>query len=330
MSEQTLTRFDHFMAGALYGPRGYYTSPRTIIGARGDFTTTPKLTSRLAERIAEWIQAAWQRQNKRLPVIELGPGDGTLAADIRKHLPWFARRKLDYHFVEISPHLTARQQTRNKGSWHSDLTTALKTTGFEALIISNEFFDAFPVRIFRGSDEELFLGENSEEIWRPTRDRPDSILFENPPERFEVAESIHHWIQHELSLLKKAEILTIDYGGDAHENYHRRPLGSLRAYAHHMRLRVPEAYQNPGKQDLTFDVCFPDLIRWGEQIGLTTESLITQAEFLGTQDTEGAGGAFKVLHQSMDQIESKTQKSRKNGHLRPHWSGMRDHGIFLA
>jgi len=304
MPEQTLTRFDHFMAEALYGPRGYYTSPRTILGSRGDFTTTPKLTSRLAERIAAWIQAAWQRQNKRLAVIELGPGDGTLAADIRKHLPWFTRRKLDYHFVEISPHLTARQQAVNKGRWHKTLAAALKTTSFEALIISNEFFDAFPVRIFRDSNEELYLGENREELWQPIQERPDSLLFENPPERFEVAESIHDWIQEELSLLKKGEILTIDYGGDAHENYHRRPLGSLRAYAHHMCLRVPEAYQNPGKQDLTFDVCFPDLIRWGETIGLTTESLITQAEFLGTQDTEGPGGAFKVLQQSLPQIKT--------------------------
>ena len=51
-----------------------------------------------------------------------------------------------------------------------------------------------------------------------------------------------------------------------------------------MRLLPPDAYQNPGKQDLTYDVYFPDLIEWGEKIGLETESLITQAEFLGTND----------------------------------------------
>jgi len=66
-----------------------------------------------------------------------------------------------------------------------------------------------------------------------------------------------------------------------------------------MRLLPPDAYQNPGKQDLTFDVHFPDLIKWGKKIGLETGSLITQAEFLGTDDLNGAGGAFKVLHQKM-------------------------------
>ena len=67
------------MAKALYGREGYYTTPRSIIGPRGDFTTTPKLTKLLAQKIAEWIESAWERQDLKLPVIELGPGDGTLA-----------------------------------------------------------------------------------------------------------------------------------------------------------------------------------------------------------------------------------------------------------
>lgn len=298
MPEPKLTRFDQFMAEALYGPGGYYTSPRTIIGSRGDFTTTPKLTTLLARRIGVWIQEAWKRQGQRLPVIELGPGDGTLASDIRKHLSWRARGKLDYHFVEISPHLTARQQALNKGHWHCNLTHALEATGFEALIISNEFFDAFPVRIFKAPDQELFLDDKHREIWRPATGLPDSILFKNPPARFEVAESVHQWMKNELARLRRGEVLTIDYGGDPQENYHRRPLGTLRAFAHHMRILPPEAYQNPGKQDLTFDICFPDLIRWGGQIGLATKTLMTQADFLKTSDHEGAGGAFKVLHQN--------------------------------
>jgi SAM-dependent MidA family methyltransferase len=295
-----LIRFDHFMAEALYGPRGYYTSPRPILGARGDFTTTPKLTKLLARRIAEWIQETWKHRGCALPVIELGPGDGTLAKDIRQNLAFFRRRWLDYHFVEISPHLAKRQQEKNRGTWHATLKGALEKTSGQALIISNEFFDAFPVRIFNSHLEELFLDSAKQETWQASTKRPDSSLFKSPPQRFEVAESVHTWFQSDLSHLKKGEILTIDYGGDAEEIYHRRPLGSLRAYAHHMRLLPPEAYQNPGKQDLTFDVSFPDLIRWGEALGLETVGLTTQANFLKSNDHDGAGGAFKVLHQRKD------------------------------
>ena len=285
------------MASALYGPRGYYTGPRTKLGPRGDFTTTPKLTPLLAQTLARWIKAAWRRHGAPLPVIELGPGDGTLARDLRASLGFLARRKLSHHFVEISPTLTRLQQDTNQGHWHRTLAEALETTDGRALIISNEFFDAFPVRIFNHRLEELFLGPQREEIWQPCQNPPDSLLFDHPPERFEVAESIREWLHRDLAPLREGEILTIDYGGTPEENYHRRPLGTLRAYAHHMRLLPPEAYQNPGHQDLTFDVCFPDLERWGEEIGLETVSLQTQAEFLNTNDQDGAGGAFKVLHQ---------------------------------
>ena len=212
---------------------------------------------------------------------------------------FFSRQKLDYHFVEISPHLAKQQQEKNKGTWHTTLSDTLVATRGSALIISNEFFDAFPVRIFNQALEELYLGPKKEEIWQPCHDIPNSSLFKELPLRFEVADSIAQWFRSDLSKLKKGEVLSLDYGGDSEEIYHRRPLGTLRAYAHHMRLLPPDAYQNPGKQDLTFDVYFPDLIEWGEKIGLETESLITQAEFLGTNDLEGAGGAFKVLHQKM-------------------------------
>lgn len=300
-SEGELIRFDRFMAAALYGPRGYYTGPRTKLGARGDFTTTPKLTTRLAERIARWLQEGWKRHGSPIPVIELGPGDGTLARDIRHTLGFLTRRKLDYHFVEISPDLAARQQQGNQGTWHRTLAEALTATDERALILSNEFFDAFPVRIFNRDLHELHLDPAGLEHWLPAADLPDSVLFKDPPARFEVAQSVQRWFQSDLARLRQGDILTIDYGGSPEEIYHRRPLGSLRAYLHHMRLDPPETYQNPGHLDLTFDVCFPDLERWGHDIGLETVSLQTQADFLGTADHHGAGGAFKVLHQVRNQ-----------------------------
>ena len=299
-------RFDHFMARALYGPSGYYTSPRTILGARGDFTTTPKLTSALAESIAQWILKQWAHFGKALPVIELGPGDGSLSADIRAALSFFQRRKLRYHLVEISPHLSERQQERlgKKAHWHSTLIHALEKTGPEALVISNEFFDAFPVRIFRRSAdsfEELHLGEQQDEVWKTTSELPPSTLFSKEwklNQRFEVAESVHLWIKEELTRLERGAVLTIDYGGTAEENYHRRPSGTLRAYFHHQLLYPPEAYQNPSHQDLTFDINFEDLIAWGNEIELQASDILTQSQFCPEANLGGASEAFKVLEQT--------------------------------
>jgi len=301
------------MARALYGPSGYYTTPRPILGARGDFTTTPKLTKALAQSIAAWILEKWSHFGKPLPVIELGPGDGSLAADIRAALPFLQRRKLHYHLVEISPHLRERQKKRlgKKPHWHATLTEALEKTDSEALIISNEFFDAFPVRIFRKSAdgfEELHL-DGLREHWQkwpgrpaPSPNLPTSTLFDQfwpENQRLEIAESIHQWIKKELSRLKKGAVLTIDYGGTATEIYHRRPAGTLRAYAHHQLLWPPDAYRNPGQQDLTFDVNFDDLIAWGREISLHPSPLRSQAEFSPQATLGGAGESFQVLEQHL-------------------------------
>ncbi len=286
-----MTRFDHWMAEALYGSRGYYTSPRQILGARGDFTTTPKLSPLLAQKLATEIDG---------PVIELGPGDGTLAASIRNSLNFFSRRKLDYHLVEISPHLKERQKKnlKGKGTWHPDLATALEATGPHATIISNEFFDAFPVRILRDG-KELHLDHTGQEHWLEIAHQPTSTLLKKTwpaGQRLEIAESIRDWFHSQLTHWKSGKMISIDYGGTSEEIYHRRPTGTLRAYAHHMRLYPPEAYQNPGHQDLTTDINFEDLQLWGQEVGLKTLSYQSQAQYLGTPE-DGPDGAFQVLHQ---------------------------------
>lgn len=289
-----LTRFDHWMAQALYGPRGYYTSPRPLLGFRGDFTTTPKTSPLLAQKLAEMVGAC--------PVIELGPGDGTLAEDLRTSLGFWKRHQLDYHFVEISPHLRERQRERFgcRAGWHDTLAEALEVVGGEALILSNEFFDAFPARIFQDG-RELYLDQKGGEHWQPCPRLPEAEALSPshswpPGQRLEVLETVHEWYQTQLSGFRKGRMVTVDYGGQIHDLYHRRPGGTLRAYFHHQRLYPPEAYANPGHQDLTTDVCFDDLRQWGEAAGLQTLSLQNQASFLGLSD-RSAEAAFQVLVQ---------------------------------
>ena len=86
------------------------------------------------------------------------------------------------------------------------------------------------------------------------------------------------------------------------------PEGTLRAYSHHQRITGKAVYQSPGKQDITADVNFTDLITWGKQDGLEIDSIMTQREYLtphvskSAEDQflihpDGAGSAFKVLLQ---------------------------------
>ncbi|MGE9269157.1 MAG: SAM-dependent methyltransferase [Verrucomicrobiales bacterium] len=312
----TVQRFDHFMENALYGPRGYYTGDRQIFGARGDFTTSPKLSLAFGRALSHWILDAWKHHQKRLPVIEVGPGDGSLALNIRQSFPLWLTPFLSYHLVEKSPRLRERQQERlgRKARWHDSLSDALAYLGGEALILSNELIDAFPVRIFRknepGTWDELHL-DGTREIWHPAAELPASCQFDHPwpaGQRLEIHESAHHFLRHELAPMTRGDLLTIDYGlHTPAELYHRRPRGNFRAFLHHHLLDPPAAYQNPGRQDLTTDVCFADLENWLADLGFRTLSLRTQEELLTPhlQNTladiylshpAGPGTAFLALH----------------------------------
>ena len=100
-------------------------------------------------------------------------------------------------------------------------------------------------------------------------------------------------------------MLTIDYGAATAEKvYHRRPGGTMRGYFRQERIEGGGVYARFGRQDLTADVNFADLIAWGKEYGLDNSNLSTQQEFLTrfaaggcTMATEDVGSAFQVLEQ---------------------------------
>lgn len=306
-------RFDAWMEHCLYDPeRGYYARRVEAVGKGGDFTTTPELTPALGTAVAAQIKEEWAAHGKRLPLIELGAGTGALSAQVRKELGW--KPFLKHGIVEVSAGLRERQQERlgKKVSWYSSITEALKAYQGEALIFSNEFVDAFPVRIFKQDKEgwrELYLeisGDRVEEKWEETEGLPESTVFSQKwpiGQRVEVHDSYAAFLKELKAQLRVGSLLTVDYGEEAAGLYERRPSGSIRAYFLQQRLEGHEVYGNMGRQDLTADVNFSDLLRWTPD--WQKEFLLTQAEFLKKHTTHkgeminplGAGQAFKVLLQ---------------------------------
>ena len=51
---------------------------------KGDFTTSPKISSLFSEMIAIWIISTWEKfgKPKNFNIVELGPGDGSLGKSI--------------------------------------------------------------------------------------------------------------------------------------------------------------------------------------------------------------------------------------------------------
>jgi SAM-dependent MidA family methyltransferase len=319
--------FHRFMSEALHHPRfGYYGAHISDVGARGDFSTSATLSGHLGSAIAAWAVALAREQDwKRLPLIEIGAGSGDLARTVLRKLGWFRRLRSDYLIVESSPVLRARQKRLLRGlgvKWHDSVKSALAALGGRALIFSNELVDAFPCRLFEKTVEgwkELGVtispdGGLSEYLIGNCLDDPwfSSLGLLPTGQRVERHDSYRPWLSSWAPSWREGALLTIDYGDEAPSLYERRPGGSLRAYWKHRRITGSEVYARLGKQDLTADVNFSDLIEWGRDLGWITRKLTSQREFLQTwnpaksllgeqygilESPDGAGEAFKVLEQ---------------------------------
>lgn len=314
-----MVRFDAFMKHALHDPEnGYYARNIESVGASGDFSTTATLSSVLGTAIAN-SALEWSRANKSpLNLIEIGGGDGSLAESVIKSIPFMKRWRLDYHIVDSSNPLTEKQQQRKlpkKINWHSGMKSALSSCKGIAFIFSNELVDAFPVRVFRKSEahwNELFLHKQEEHFCPCADTLPESSALNytahQKGQRIEVHQSYRDWLLDWLPSWKLGQLLTIDYGDTHPKVYYRMPEGTLRAYSHHQRITGKAVYHKPGRQDITADVNFTDLITWGKQDGLEKLSIVNQLDYLtpyvnGSAEDQfliqpdGAGSAFKVLLQ---------------------------------
>lgn len=326
--------FREWMQRALYDPQhGYYARQIRTVGRRGDFSTSATISTALGEAIAAWLHKEYATQRQVRTIIEVGGGSGDLMCAVRRALGWRGRWRHRFFMVEASPVLREAQQQKLAGAsvqWFEDLPTALRTCGGKAFIYHNELLDAFPVTLVEWSAagqtwQEIWL-EADETKWQEQRRSLEPNLEEGrhysaldrwkPPydkQRCELGTGAHAWIQQWAPQWHAGAMLTLDYGAAFPELYRRMPAGTLRAYQMHQRFTGPELYEQMGRRDITADVNFTDLMRWGEVLGWQQAVLQSQREFLQTHlpkfsqrvaqdfavrflaEEHGAGGEFKAL-----------------------------------
>ncbi len=140
-----------YMTACLFHPKHGYYSTRDPFGVAGDFVTAPEVSQMFGELVGLTLAQTWmdQGQPAKIALVELGPGRGTLMADIlrtAKAVPAFAQA-CDVHLVEASPKLRKVQASALAGTtpvWHDhadQLPDDLPLYG-----VANEFFDALPIR----------------------------------------------------------------------------------------------------------------------------------------------------------------------------------------
>jgi SAM-dependent MidA family methyltransferase len=274
-----------YMALALGHPRLGYYATRDPLGAAGDFVTAPEISQIFGELLGLWAAHAYERAGrpKRVALVELGPGRGTLMRDalraIAKAAPEF-RQKLGLHLVETSPALRSLQAATLAGAdpaWHDDIETL---PDGPLIVLANEFFDALPVRQLvrnRGGWYERLVGLSDGRLAfglapipveaRGLPEAPEGAMLEIGETALAIAGSLARRVSRE-----GGAALVIDYGhvesgfGD-----------TLQAVKEH---RFADPLAEPGEADLTAHVDFAALASQVTAEGATVDILTTQAQFL--------------------------------------------------
>jgi len=277
---------ERYMSLALCHPRYGYYMTRDPFGSAGDFITAPEISQMFGELVGLWITEAWRAAGSpgHAHLVELGPGRGTLMADVLRvgqvSSPFL--ESIDIHLIEASSILEAVQrrtlaQSPRPIHWSGDFSHIPRGPVF---VIANEFFDALPVRHFikgpRGWSERLVgLDQRGALMFGSSSEvEPDLNV---PAERGAVIEvgAIGQRLMVEIADRIVAEggaMLVVDYG------YLETSLGeTLQAVKRH-------AYVNPlaepGEADLTTHVDFAALGRAAKSSGAKTLGPVTQGAFL--------------------------------------------------
>ena len=89
---------DAISAALIHPDFGYYHSEK-IIGGKGDFITAPEVSQMFGELIGAFLAYIWDKSKRPTNSLlgELGPGRGTLSADINTALAFYQMPQPDQY-----------------------------------------------------------------------------------------------------------------------------------------------------------------------------------------------------------------------------------------
>tara|TARA_X000001036_G_scaffold438550_1_gene486683 strand:+ start:207 stop:1268 length:1062 start_codon:yes stop_codon:yes gene_type:complete len=263
---------------------GYY-SKKQIIGKKGDFITSPELSQTFGELIGIWSLSYHLNKfkGKKITLLELGPGKGTLVSDALRAIRKIRKNKIEIeaYLLEKSSVLQSIQKKKLMGYNVKWINNIEKMPARPLIIIANEFFDALPinqyVKVRSGWRERKVAIKNNDfyitldkKIMRFKTNYFDSTPIGGVIEySFDSIKIISVICEH----IKKfgSIALIIDYGetfgfGD-----------TLQA----IRSHTPEfILDNPGESDLSSHINFSILAKVALERDLFVSPIIEQFKFL--------------------------------------------------
>jgi SAM-dependent MidA family methyltransferase len=271
-----------YMTQCLLHPKhGYYTTHQPL-GSKGDFVTAPEISQMYGEMLGLCLAQAWIEQGatNRFTLAELGPGRGTLMADILRA----TRSVSGFHeaaqvtMVEASPvlqQLQAEALTGFEVNWALSVTELPEQPLF---IVANEFFDCLPISQFMRTEhgwQEQMIGAKDGALgfmlaaFTPIEvfgDAPMGTMLETCPAAIAITSELAQKIASH-----GGAGLIVDYGDWV-------PTGdTLQAIKNHQKVDV---LQDCGASDLTAHVNFQSLADaaslHAQVSGLTSQGILLE------------------------------------------------------
>ncbi|KAJ9135191.1 hypothetical protein P3X46_032400 [Hevea brasiliensis] len=308
-----------YMEEVLTNPKAGFYINRDVFGAEGDFITSPEVSQMFGEMIGVWAMCLWEQmgQPKKVNLVELGPGRGTLMADLLRGASKFKSftESLHIHMVECSPVLQKLQycnlkcvdeHTAGEGvekrnistlagvpiSWHASLEQV--PSGLPVIIIAHEFYDALPIHQFqrasRGWCEKMVdIVEDSTFRFVLSPQPTPATLYLMKRCKWAAIEEIDKLNHIEVCAKGMdmthtiAKRISSDGGGALIIDYGLNGVvsDSLQAIRKHKFVNILD---NPGSADLSAYVDFASIRHSAEEVSedVCVHGPITQSQFLGS------------------------------------------------
>ena len=280
---------DKFINVALYDKKNGYYMKKNPFGKKGDYITSPLVSKLFSEMIAIWCVAFWEHlgKPKKILLVELGPGDGSLCNDLLNVFKNFRNFYdcLEIKLLEKSNKLKQIQKNKIKNNKVKWIKSINKLNYGPIIFFGNEFFDALPIKqIYRHKnifkERHVFLsGKNKIEFSYKKANKylinnikklnliSDGNIIEYPGDEIKFINLI-------AKMIKKYDggFLTLDYGYTKTQNY-----DTLQSISGH---KYSDILLNPSFADITHHINYSLFLKVLISNGLQVEKIVTQNEFL--------------------------------------------------
>ena len=290
LKEKKSIPLDQFINISLYDKKFGYYMKKNPFGKDGDFITAPLISNLFGEMLAIWCVAFWEHIGKprKILLVELGPGDGSLCKNLLKTSKQFKNfyNSLEINLLEISDKLKTIQKVKINNKKVKWIKNIKEINCGPVIFLGNEFFDGLPIKqVYKKKklffEKHVALSNDNKKI-RFLHKKANNNLIKRIQNLNLI--SIGNTIEYPIEALKFLEaiakkinkfdggLLTFDYGNTTKKNQN-----TLQSVEKHGYTNI---FLAPSHSDISSHVNFKLFYKILKKNNLNVKKITTQNEFL--------------------------------------------------